>query len=113
MENHKSLPRTIAIVVYILYLAAILIPPLAIIAVVFAYIFKNDASDILSSHYTYLIRTFWFGMLFFAISGLLVPIVVGILLIIACVIWWLIRVIKGLKDILQLKAVINPKTWKF
>jgi uncharacterized membrane protein len=113
MENNTSLPRKIAIVIYILYLAAILMPPLAIVGIVFAYIFENDATDMLVSHYTYLIRTFWIGLLFFAISGVLIPVVIGILLMLLSTLWWLIRVVKGLKDVLQFKEVRRPRGWTF
>jgi uncharacterized membrane protein len=113
MENDLTLSRKIVISIYILYLAAALMPPLAIIAVIVAYIFEGDATDFLVSHYLYLIRTFWIGLLFFGISALLFPVLIGILFWLLSAIWWLIRVAKGLKATLQFKPIIRPKTWKF
>lgn len=109
----NNIPRTIAIIIYVLYLCTVFIPPLCIIGVVFAYVFENDATDYLKSHYTYLIRTFWIGLLYFTISIILISILIGIILVIVSAVWWLIRVTKGLKDILQNNPIVNSQTWKF
>ncbi len=101
-----------AYTIYILYLI-ICIPALSVLGVVFAYIFQNDAKSILKSHYTYLIRSFWIGLLYFTISALSILIVIGILLVPLCIIWWLIRIVKGLKSLMRNEPISNPKTWLF
>jgi uncharacterized membrane protein len=52
-------------------------------------------------------------MLYFSIAGILVMIAIGILLIPLCVIWWIVRMAKGLKSLLRDEAIVNPKTWIF
>ena len=88
-------------------------PVLPIVAVIFAYIFENDAKNILKSHYQYFIRSFWIGMLYFGIAGLSVMVVIGILLVPLCIIWWIIRMTKGLKYLLRDEPVQYAKTWLF
>lgn len=116
MENTQpniNLPRNIAVSIYILYIASVFIPPLSLIGVVFAYIFENDGKGYLESHYVYLIRTFWIGLLYFTISTIAIPVIIGFVLLFLSIIWWLIRVTKGFKDILQNNPVAKPRTWKF
>ena len=103
----------VAYVIYILYLASLLMPVLPILAVIFAYIFENDAKSFLKSHYQYLIRTFWIGMLYFIVSGALIIAIVGILLTPLVVIWWFVRIVKGLKSLMREEPIVNPKTWLF
>lgn len=105
--------KKVAYIIYILYLFSLVVPVLPIVAVIFAYIFENDAKNVLKSHYQYFIRSFWIGMLYFSIAGLSVMIVIGILLVPLCIIWWIIRMAKGLKALLRDEPVQNPKSWLF
>lgn len=105
--------KKITYIIYILYLIAILLPILPILGVVFAYVFENDAQNFLKSHYQYLIRSFWLGILYFGIASLLLLLVIGVILVPLCVIWWLIRSAKGLKSLLRNEAIAQPKTWLF
>ena len=86
-------------VIYILYLA-ICIPALPFLGVIIAYVFENDAREMLKSHYTFLIRSFWIGFLYFTIASLLIFLVIGIILLPLCLLWWYIRQVKGLKALL-------------
>lgn len=108
-----SSTKKIAYLIYILYIASIVLPLLPILGVIFAYIFENDAKSFLKSHYQYLIRTFWIGLLYFAIAGTLIIAVIGIILTPLCIIWWIIRIVKGLKSLMNNEPIANPKTWLF
>lgn len=98
--------------IYILYLI-ICVPILPFLGIIIAYIFENDAKSFLKSHYSYLIRSFWIGLLYFSISSLLIFLVIGLLLLPLCVIWWFIRLVKGLKALMRNEPIPNPKTWIF
>lgn len=111
-EVEEQATTNVAYAIYILYML-ICIPALPILGIIFAYIFENDAKSILKSHYNYLIRTFWIGLLYFTISALLVFLIIGFLLLPICVIWWLIRLVKGLKSLMRNEPIPNPKTWLF
>ncbi len=97
--------------IYILYLIGVILPILPIIGVVLAYVFRVDAVGVLTSHYQYMIRTFWIGMLYFLISALTVFIVIGFLLSFITLIWWIIRVIIGLRALSRNEPIVNPQTW--
>ncbi|MHB1947977.1 MAG: DUF4870 family protein [Gammaproteobacteria bacterium] len=112
-ELEDPITRKVAYGIYIAYLASIVLPMLPIIGVIFAYVFENDGRAILKSHYDYLIRSFWLGILYFGISGLLVLVLIGFALLPICVIWWLIRMAKGLKSLMRNQPIANPKTWLF
>lgn len=111
-ETEDSATTKAAYVIYILYMI-ICVPALPVLGIIFAYIFENDAKSFLKSHYTYLIRSFWIGLLYFSLSSLLIFLVIGILLLPLCIIWWLIRIVKGLKSLMRNEPIPNPKTWIF
>ncbi len=113
LEADDKTTKSVAYAIYLMYLFSILLPILPIVGVIFAYVFENDAKVVLKSHYQYLIRTFWIGLLYFAISGILVTVFIGMVLVPICVIWWLIRLAKGLKSLLREQPIANPKTWLF
>lgn len=111
--SEDTLTHKITYAIYFMYLSSIVLPMLPILGVIFAYIFENDARDYLKSHYQLQIRTFWIGILYFGISAALIPVVIGIPLIPVCIIWWIIRNVKGLKSLLRNEPISNPKTWLF
>lgn len=99
--------------IYILFLANILIPFLGLIAVVMAYINKADAPEWLQTHYQFQIRTFWIGFFYFFIGALLTMIFIGYLVIAFAVIWVVIRCVKGMKYLDARQAQPNPTSWLF
>lgn len=97
--------------VYILYLIAVLFTVTAIAGVVLAYVNRGDAPDWLRSHYTFQVRTFWIGLLGTIVGSVLTLILVGWLLLLFVLIWWLVRCAKGLKLLGTRSPVPDPETW--
>jgi len=93
------------------YVAGILMFVFAPAAVILSYIDRGKASPLLSSHYSYLIGTFWKGLLFFAISFVLTFLVIGIFASFATSIWYLIRCIKSLVYLHRGDSIERPSTW--
>ena len=95
----------------VLALAAHGLPPIAplggivgIVAIIMAHVKRSDAAGTwLASHYRWLIRTFWFsviwgvvgGIIFVALFIILVGIVIAYAIWIATTIWVLYRLIRG------------------
>ncbi|QFT33776.1 hypothetical protein K1718_23170 [Roseibium porphyridii] len=102
-----------ATLVYILYLVNIIVPFTAIVGVIFAYLNRGKSTGWVESHYTYQIRTFWIGLLFGIVSALLTIVLIGFLMIIAVLIWMIVRCIKGLQLAGRNEPVPNPETWMF
>lgn len=99
--------------VYILYLAGLLVPLLSVVDVVMAYVNQSDADDWVRSHYRFQIRTFWIGLLYVFIGCLLLVAVVGMLILGLTAIWIIIRVVKGMKYLAANQPHPEPETWWF
>lgn len=100
-------------VIYILNFIGIIFPVALILALIFAYVFQDDAKDYLRSHFRYQIRGFWINLLYFVIAGLLCLVVVGFVLLVIATLWWIIRNAKGLKAAMNKREIANPATWLF
>jgi uncharacterized membrane protein len=106
--------RQMAFVVYILYLAHF-VPVIGwvatIVGLVLAYVERPTAPEWLKSHYTFQIRTFWIGLLFGAVSLFLFLILIGIPLLLATWIWFIVRCAVGLSRLLRNEAYPTPESW--
>ncbi|QMW22551.1 DUF4870 family protein [Sandaracinobacteroides saxicola] len=111
-ETQQGTPRPT--IIAILYLASFLVGITAIIGVVLAYVWKDEAhADWESSHYQYLIRTFWIGLLYSAIATILVVALIGILLYAVVAIWFIVRCAKSLSAAGSRSPIADPTSWLF
>ena len=68
----------------------------SIIAVIINYVKRGDARGTwLESHFRWQIRTFWFGLLWGVIGGILTLVLIGFLVLAADAIWIIYRIVKG------------------
>ena len=118
--------KTMVIVVYALYFAGFVTAGLTtLIGLVMTYVLRNEGSDIARTHYIFLARTFWKGLLWslvgwalFIIGLPLSLILIGIpMLFAAKLIWVLAAVWYGARCILGLLAAMDdrpygaPRSW--
>jgi uncharacterized membrane protein len=103
--------RQMALIIYILYLVACAAGITAIIGVVMAYVSRPTAPDWLKSHYTFQIRTFWIGLLYFFVSGLLCFVLIGFALIVVAFVWYIVRCAMGLSRLLRNEPYPTPESW--
>src|SRR3954471_21065113 len=88
--------KTIATVVYALQAAGFFVGITWIAAVVINYVKKDDAAGTwLESHFRWQIRTFWFGLLWGVIGGILCFILIGFAVLFANAVWIIYRIVKG------------------
>ena len=99
--------------VYLLYLIGFVIGVSSLVGIVFAYVNRGQSEDWIETHYTYLIRTFWIGLLYFLIAGLLAMLIIGFFLIFASAVWVIVRCVIGLQKASKGEAVANPQSWWF
>ncbi|MGQ8365481.1 DUF4870 family protein [Glaciecola sp. 1036] len=104
---------SMAKLVYILYLAGLIVGVTGIIGVVIAYINKGESEEWLESHYQFQIRTFWIGFLFLFVGSLLAIILIGYLVLLFWLIWLIIRCVKGFQLIDKKLPHPDPTTWMF
>jgi uncharacterized membrane protein len=92
--------RTLTQVVYILYALSYFTGITAIVGIIINYVkLEEVAGTWLESHFRWQIRTFWFGLLWFVLAGILFITIIGIPFAMAfwfanfC--WIIYRVVKG------------------
>lgn len=100
-------------VIYILLMVGTLIGFSAVIAVIMAYIYKDDSPEWMQSHYRFQIRTFWIGLLYATVGLITFAVVIGYFILLFTVIWVIIRCIKGLKQLENNQPVKNLESWMF
>ncbi|MEI9990855.1 MAG: hypothetical protein WDM86_12520 [Rhizomicrobium sp.] len=90
--------RTLAIIVYGLYIGAVVTGGLAgLVGVILAYIKRDESrGTIWESHFNNAIQAFWIWLIMFVVGVATAWIVVGIFVIGAAFIYFLYRTIKGL-----------------
>lgn len=109
MFAEKNLPK----LSYILMLVGALLPILSIIALVVAYLNRGNEESAIDTHYTFQIRTFWIGLLFSFIGALTSAFGIGLLILMAAAVWYIVRVLTGLKLLNSSVPVANQTTWGF
>jgi uncharacterized membrane protein len=99
MEDAEKLKelKTLTLVVYALQAAGFILGGITwIVAVVINYVKRDDvAGTWLESHFRWQIRTFWFGLLWGAIGGILTLVLVGFAILFADAVWIIYRIVKG------------------
>jgi uncharacterized membrane protein len=113
ITERQAVDTNMAKVIYVLYLIGLVAGVTAIVGVVMAYVYRDNAPDWLKTHYDLQIRTFWMALLYALISGVLSLILIGLLLFIVLAIWWIVRCVKGLKYLDQRAAYPDHLTWLF
>jgi uncharacterized membrane protein len=98
--------------IYILYLVSVVVGITMLIGLVIAYLNRGAAAGTWAhSHYTYQIRTFWIGLLYSVICIVLMIIGIGFLLILAVLVWGVVRCVRGLQWASAAQPVPNPLSW--
>lgn len=88
--------KTLATVIYALYALSLVFGVTAIIAIVLNYIKKEEARGTwLDSHFTWQIRTFWWGVVWFVLGGLTWIILIGWIVWGVAYVWFIYRIAKG------------------
>jgi uncharacterized membrane protein len=100
-----------ALVVYILYLAGLVIGISGLIGLVIAYINRGKAGGFVETHYTWQIRTFWIGLLYALISAVLMIFAIGFVLLFAVAVWFIVRCIIGIQTLQRGEPIKDPQSW--
>ncbi len=103
----------LALVVYILYLAAYVVGITAVIGVIIAHVQVGTAEPSVASHYRYQIRTFWVGLLYLVVGGILAYVLIGFIVLAWWFVWSLVRNIKGLLLLNNGQPIARPESWMF
>jgi uncharacterized membrane protein len=105
--------KQLALVVYILYLAAYFTGLTGLIGVIIAHVQVDSADELLRTHYRFQIRTFWIGLLYLVVGTILLFVVVGIAVLFWWFVWSLVRNVKGVLALNENRPIANPTSWMF
>lgn len=121
-ETYAAEDKTMPAVCYALYLIAFATGITAVIGLVIAYVQRQTAGPTNASHYTFLIRTFWIGLLLmiaggviFGVGAILSVILIGFpimglawLVWAGATVWYAVRCIVGLVYLSRGEAYPRP-----
>lgn len=111
-ENGGTKHRDMAIIVHALNLLSCFIGLTGLVAIIIAYLKRGEmAGSIWEGHMTFAIRTFWIGLLAGFIGGLLTFIGIGFLILLALIVWYLVRTIFALLKAIERKPIPNPESF--
>lgn len=103
---------TLPIVVYALFLAGVVSGGLTmLVGAVIAYVYRGRGPHWYDEHYRYQIRTFWIALLYFAISGVLMLLLIGYVTWLLAVVWLVVRCVKGIRRLQEYREPDNVGTW--
>lgn len=111
IKKYFAPSKTNLTVIYLLYLFGLVAPVLPLIGFILAYINKDIKNKILASHYIFVIRTFCLGLVGIIIATITTKILIGAMLYIMIVIWFVIRVVIGFKYLIDNIRYPNPLTF--
>ena len=97
--------------IYVCYLLGFVVGITTLFGVVLAYINRGKAGGWIETHYTWIIRTFWIGMLYGLISVVLMFVLIGFLTALATFVWVVVRLVKGIQAAGRNAPIANPGTW--
>jgi uncharacterized membrane protein len=99
-------------IVSLLYLSSFILGITALVGVVLAYVWRGEPRQAWeSSHFTYLIRTFWLGLLGGIVSVLLMVVLIGFLLLAAVIVLVVVRCVLSLVNAQKQQPMPDPQTW--
>jgi len=85
-----------------------------LVGIVLAHVWQGDnQEEWAASHFTYLIRTFWFGFIGFIIAGVLSIVLIGLLLLPLIAIWVGVRSVMSLVKAQRREPMPDPQTFLF
>jgi uncharacterized membrane protein len=111
VQGHNPAEGSNANLIYILYLASLIVGVTSLIGVVMAYVYQDAAPAWVRAHHRFQIRTFWIGLLYGVIGGITAFIGIGVLVLLFTVVWYIVRAVKGMQRVSAGLPVENVTTW--
>jgi uncharacterized membrane protein len=94
-------------------LLGLVLPGVNVVAAGFAWHARARGDERVRSHHANQISIFWRSVVYVLIGLALTWFLFGVLLIIATIIWYILRVLKGLKALSACLPPENPQSWLF
>jgi uncharacterized membrane protein len=105
--------KGLALIVYVLYLVGFAVGLTAIAGVVMAHVSRDQAEDWVKTHFSFQIRTFWYGFGMLVLGVILAFVLIGYLVLLFWFVWTLVRCIKGILALNDNRPIANPASLLF
>lgn len=101
-------------IISLCYLASFVTGITGLVGIVLAHVWSSESpNDWSASHFSYLIRTFWFGFVGFIIAGVLSVVLIGFLLMPLIAVWVGVRSVLSLIKAQKQEPMPDPQTLLF
>jgi uncharacterized membrane protein len=97
--------RTMALAAYVLHLIGSVTGLLSIVALILNYVRRNEYDEASASHHGYMIRTFWWTVLWLVIGWVTRFMLIGWVICIAAWCWYVYRHIRGVVALANGEAI--------
>lgn len=88
--------KNVTTVIYALYAVSFFVGVTAIVAIIMNYVKKDDVlGSFLESHFLWQIRSFWYGLLWWAVAVVTLFIGIGLIVMGVTYVWLIYRIVKG------------------
>ena len=88
--------RTLTLAAYVLHLVGAVAGITSIIGLILNYLKRGQSGEVMDSHHTWMIHSFWWAILWCVIGVLTVFIGVGVVILVVAWIWYIYRHVRGL-----------------
>lgn len=88
--------RTLVLVSYVLHLVGSIAGVTSIIGLIVNYVKRGQYDELFDSHHAWMIRTFWWAMLWVVIGCITVLILIGWAILFVVWVWYIYRHVRGL-----------------
>ncbi len=93
--------RTVALIAYVLHLVGAVAGFTSLIGLLLNYMSRRQYDDALASHHRFMIRTFWWTVLWMIVGFILSLILVGWVVCFLAWLWYIYRHVRGLVALLN------------
>lgn len=97
--------------IYWAFLLGLVLPGANIAAAAFAWLARARGDEVVQAHYANLISIFWKSVIYVFVGLVLTYFLFGVLLIMAAIIWYILRILRGLKALSAGLPPENPQSW--
>ena len=105
----SEVERNVLLVTYVLYGLAFFTLITAVAGVVINHVkLQNCADDVARSHHRWLMRTFWFGVLWSLVCLVLAGVGIGLVGYVVLWIWFVYRIVRGVLAFAEHRAMPAP-----
>ena len=88
--------RTLVLVAYVLHLAGAVAGITSIVGLIINYVNRDRRDEVLDSHHTWMIRSFWWALLWGVIGFVAIIILIGWAILFVVWVWYIYRHVRGL-----------------